>query len=189
MAEGLSEDGEHAHKQPGHKTMPARVHHDGEWNEGMINMEMSGHDFKWDPSMGVKPPKKKRASKKEKGEKPEKAPSGKKRGRKPKTDKLGSAGRLADTGGSRMPSLEWTGFSRPNAIEVGANQVSAIVEGTSSHARAALSKSPRERGANPAFPTYDEVIFFFATTGIKIVHCLLSCLFVSLIAQKGLSWI
>lgn len=161
MAEGLPEDGEHAHKQLGHIKMPAQVHCDGEWNEGMINMDTAGHDFRWDPSMGVKP-KKKRASKKEKGEKPEKVPSGKKRGRKPKTDKLGSAGRLADTGGAGVLSdgaaLEWSGFARPSTIEVGANQVSVVEEGTASHARASLSKSPRETAANPAFPAFaDEV--------------------------------
>ncbi|KAJ7356042.1 hypothetical protein OS493_027439 [Desmophyllum pertusum] len=64
MAEGLPEDGGLAHKEPGHRKMPARVH-DGEWNEAMTNMEAPGHhDFKLDPSMGVKPPKKKRVSKK-----------------------------------------------------------------------------------------------------------------------------
>ena len=161
MAEGLPDDIEHAHKEPGHIKVPVQICHDGEWNEGMINMERAGHDFRWDPSMGVKP-KKKRASKKEKGEKPEKVPSGKRRGRKPKTDKLGSAGRLADTGGAGVlpdgAALEWTGFARPNTIEVGANQVSVVEEGTASHARASLSKSPRETPANPVFPAFaDEV--------------------------------
>lgn len=142
--------------------MTSGVHHDGEWNEGMVNVEMTGHDFRWDPSMGVKPPKKKRASKKEKGEKPEKVPTGKKRGRKPKTDKLGSAGRLADTGGAGVltdgAALEWAGFARPNIVEVGANQVPVTEEGTATHTRPAISKSPREGGANTAFPPYaDEV--------------------------------
>lgn len=140
--------------------MPARV--DGEWNEAMMNMEAPGHDFRWDPAMGIKPPRKKRASKKEKGEKPEKPPSGKKRGRKPKTDKLGSAGRLADTGGAVVPpdgaALEWTGFSLPNRMEGGVNQVPVIEEVPAGHARAALSKSPHESGTNPAFPAFaDEV--------------------------------
>lgn len=157
MAEGLTEDGERAHNEPGRTNMPSRVHLDGEWNEGMINMETSGHDFRWDPSIGVKPPKKKRTSKKEKGDKPEKAPSGKKRGRKPKTDKLGSAGRLADTGGSRVLSgggaLEWTGFAHPSTGEVRAKQ-----ESTAGHMRASLSKSPNGSGVNAAFPAFaDEV--------------------------------
>ncbi|KAL9976050.1 hypothetical protein ACROYT_G013284 [Oculina patagonica] len=156
MAEGLSEDGGPVHKEPGHRKMPARV--DGEWNEAMMNMEAPGHDFRWDPSMDVKPPKKKRASKKEKGEKPEKPPSGKKRGRKPKTDKLGSAGRLADTGGAAVPpdgaALDWTGFSLPNTVEGGMNQVSVIEEVNAGHTRAPLSKSPHESGTKPAFPAF-----------------------------------
>lgn len=140
--------------------MPARV--DGEWNEAMMNMDAPGHDFRWDPSMGVKPPKKKRASKKEKGEKPEKPPSGKKRGKKPKTDKLGSAGRLADTGGAVVPpdgaALDWTGFSLPNTMEGGMNQVSVIEQVNAGHPRAPLSKSPHESGTNPALPAFaDEV--------------------------------
>ena len=149
--------------------MPARV--DREWNEAMMNMEAPGHDFRWDPSMGVKPPKKKRASKKEKGEKPEKPPSGKKRGRKPKTDKLGSAGRLADTGGTVVPregaALEWTGFSLTNRIEAGMNQVSVIEEANAGHTRGVPSKSPRESGTNSAFPPFVEevclaIIYFCA---------------------------
>lgn len=142
--------------------MPARVH-DGEWNEAMTNMEAPGHhDFKLDPSMGVKPPKKKRVSKKEKGEKPEKQPSVKKRGRKPKPDKLGSAGRLADTGGAVAPpdgaALEWTGFSLSNRMEGSANQVSVIEEATAGHARAAFPKSPHDSGTNPAFPAFAEEV-------------------------------
>ena len=126
-------------------------------------METAGPDFRWDPSMGVKPPKKKRASKKEKGEKPEKVPSGKKRGRKPKTDKLGSAGRLADTGGVGVLSdgaaaLEWTGFAHPKRVEGKANQVPVTEEGTTGHLRAALLKSPHESGANPAFPAFAEEV-------------------------------
>lgn len=128
----------------------------------MMNMEAAGHEFRWDPSMGAKPPKKKRASKKEKGEKPEKLPSGKKRGRKPKTDKLGSAGRLADTGGAVVPpdgaALEWTGFSLPSRMEGGVNQVSVIEEVNAGHRRTSVSKSPHNSGTNPAFPAFaDEV--------------------------------
>ena len=136
--------------------------HDGEWNEGVSNMEAQGHDFRWDAQMGVKPPRKKRASKKEKGEKPEKPPSGKKRGRKPKTDKLGSAGRLADTGGAVVPpegaALEWTGFSLPNRMEGGMNQVSVIEETNAGHVRAGLSKSPHESGTKTAFPAFAEEV-------------------------------
>lgn len=140
--------------------MLARV--DGEWNEAMMNMEVPGHDFRWDPAMGMKPARKKRVSKKEKGEKPEKPPSGKKRGRKPKTDKLGSAGRLADTGGAVVPSdgaaLEWTGFSLPNRMEGGVNQVPVIEEVSAGHARAVLAKSPHESGTNPAFPAFSDEV-------------------------------
>ena len=143
--------------------MPARV--DGEWNEAMMNMEAPGHDFRWDPAMDIKPPRKKRVSKKEKGEKPEKPekpPSGKKRGRKPKTDKLGSAGRLADTGGAMGPpdgaALEWTGFSLQNRMEGGVNQVPVIEEVSTGHARAALAKSPHESGTKPAFPAFSDEV-------------------------------
>lgn len=153
LAEGLLDEGELAPKDPGHGKMSARVPHDGEWSEGMIAMETLGHNFRWDPSLGVKPPKKKRASKKEKGEKPEKVPTGKKRGRKPKTDKLGSAGRLSDTGGAA--ALEWTGFPHPNTIQVGANP--AVGEESSvSQARAGLSKSPHESGTNASFPAFSD---------------------------------
>lgn len=143
--------------------MPAQVH-DGEWNEGMMNLEAQGHDFRWDAApIGVKPPRKKRASKKEKGEKPEKPP-GKKRGRKPKTDKLGSAGRLADTGGVAIPSegaaLEWTGFSLSGRVEGDINRVSVIEETNAGHGRTALSKSPHESGAKPAFSTFAEEVCF-----------------------------
>lgn len=144
----------------GEHTMPARV--DGEWNESMMNMEAPGHDFRMDPAIGIKPPRKKRVSKKEKGEKPEKPPTGKKRGRKPKTDKLGSAGRLADTGGAGVTpdgaALEWTGFSLPNRMEGGVKQVPVIEEVPAGHARAVLSKSPRETGTNPAFPAFSDEV-------------------------------
>lgn len=144
----------------GHRKMPARV--DGEWNEAMMNIEAPGHDFRWDPAMGLKPPRKKRVSKKEKGEKPEKPPSGKKRGRKPKTDKLGSAGRLADTGGAVVPpdgaALEWTGFSLSNRMEGGVNQVPVIEEVPAGHVRAALAKSPHESAKNPAFPAFSDEV-------------------------------
>lgn len=140
--------------------MPARV--DGEWNEAMMNMEAPGPDFRWDPALDIKPPRKKRVSKKDKGEKPEKPPSGKKRGRKPKTDKLGSAGRLADTGGVVGPpdgaALEWTGFSLPNRLEEGGNQVPVIEEVSVGRARAALAKSPHESGTKPAFPAFSDEV-------------------------------
>ena len=139
----------------GHGKLPAHIHHDGEWKEGLINMKATGHEFRWDPSTAIKPPKKKRVSKKEKGEKAEKVPSGKKRGRKPKTDKLGSADRLADTGGAGVApdgaSLEWTGFTHPNRVDGGAKQVSAIEEGNSGLSRASSSKSPHETTPLPAF--------------------------------------
>ena len=146
----------------GHGKLPAHFHHDGEWKEGLINMEATGHEFRWDPSTAIKPPKKKRASKKEKGEKPEKVPSGKKRGRKPKTDKLGSAGRLADTGGAGMvpegASLEWTGFTHPNRVDGGVKQVSVVEEGNSGLTRASSSKSPHETGVNTALPAFGEEV-------------------------------
>ena len=146
----------------GHGKLPAHFHHDGEWKEGLINMEATGHEFRWDASTAIKPPKKKRASKKEKGEKPEKVPSGKKRGRKPKTDKLGSAGRLADTGGAGMvpdgASLEWTGFTHPNSVDGGVKQVSAVEEGNSGLTRASSSKSPHETGVNTALPAFGEEV-------------------------------
>ena len=145
----------------GHGKLPAHFHHDGEWKEGLINMEATGHEFRWDPSTAIKPPKKKRASKKDKGEKPEKVPSGKKRGRKPKTDKLGSAGRLADTGGAGMvpdgASLEWTGFTHPNRVDGGVKQVSVVEEGNSGLTRAS-SKSPHETGVNTALPAFGEEV-------------------------------
>ena len=146
----------------GHGKLPAHFHHDGEWKEGLINMEATGHEFRWDASTAIKPPKKKRASKKEKGEKPEKVPSGKKRGRKPKTDKLGSAGRLADTGGAGMvpdgASLEWTGFTHPNRVDGGVKQVSVVEEGNSGLTRASSSKSPHETGVNTALPAFGEEV-------------------------------
>ena len=146
----------------GHGKLPAHFHHDGEWKEGLINMEATGQEFRWDPSTAIKPPKKKRASKKEKGEKPEKVPSGKKRGRKPKTDKLGSAGRLADTGGAGMvpegASLEWTGFTHPNRVDGGVKQVSVVEEGNSGLTRASSSKSPHETGVNTALPAFGEEV-------------------------------
>ena len=146
----------------GHGKLPAHFHHDGEWKEGLINMEATGHEFRWDPSTAIKPPKKKRASKKEKGEKPEKVPSGKKRGRKPKTDKLGSAGRLADTGGAGMvpegASLEWSGFTHPNRVDGGVKQVSVVEEGNSGLTRASSSKSPHETGVNTALPAFGEEV-------------------------------
>ena len=146
----------------GHGKLPAHFHHDGEWKEGLINMEATGHEFRWDPSTAIKPPKKKRASKKEKGEKPEKVPSGKKRGRKPKTDKLGSAGRLADTGGAQVvpdgASLEWTGFTHPNRVDGGVKQVSVVEEGNSGLTRASSSKSPHETGVNTALPAFGEEV-------------------------------
>lgn len=159
MSEGLGEDGGPGLPEPGYRKMPAQVH-DGEWNEGMMNLEAQGHDFRWDAApIGVKPPRKKRASKKEKGEKPEKPP-GKKRGRKPKTDKLGSAGRLADTGGVAIPpegaALEWTGFSLSGRVEGDINRVSVIEETNAGHGRTTLPKSPHESGPKPAFSTFAE---------------------------------
>lgn len=146
----------------GHGKLPAHFHHDGEWKEGLINMEATGHEFRWDASTAIKPPKKKRASKKEKGEKPEKVPSGKKRGRKPKTDKLGSAGRLADTGGAKMvpdgASLEWTGFTHPKRVDGGVKKVSVIEEGNSGLTRGSSSKSPHETGVNTALPAFGEEV-------------------------------
>lgn len=159
MNEGLGDDGGLGLPEPGHRKMSAQIH-DGEWNEGMMNMEAKGHDLRWDAApIGAKPPRKKRASKKEKGEKPEKPP-GKKRGRKPKTDKLGSAGRLADTGGVAISpegaALEWTGFSLSGRVEGGINQVSVIEETNTGHGRTALPKSPHESGAKPTFSTFAE---------------------------------
>lgn len=150
MGEGLVDEGEIVHKEPSLTNMPARAQYDGEWNEGVTTMEAAlGQGFRWDPSMAVKPPKKKRASRKEKGEKAEKAPTGKKRGRKPKTDKLGSAGRLADTGGA----VDWVGFPHPSTIQVGANP--ALVEEKSGRqGKADPAKSPPGSGANSGFPAF-----------------------------------
>lgn len=165
MGEGLVDEGEIVHKEPSLTNMPARVQHDGEWNEGLTTMEALGHGFRWDSSMGVKPPKKKRASRKEKGEKAEKAPTGKKRGRKPKTDKLGSAGRLADTGGT----VDWAGFPQPSTIQVGAKP--ALVEEKSGRqGKADPAKSPPESGTNSGFPAFADEVCVLLHSGLSCGH-------------------
>lgn len=65
-----------------------------------------------DPLHIEKAPKKRRRKKEDKGEKPDKPPTAKKRGRKPKTDKLGSAGSQVDSGGTNLGEYlgnDWPG--------------------------------------------------------------------------------
>ena len=131
------------------------VHHDGEWGDSLMNMEIPAHDSRWDPPLDVKPPKKKRASKKDKGEKADKAASVKKRGRKPKTDKLGSAGKLADTGGVPFEGaiLDWAGFTGPNSAEGGASE-----EANATRARVSVLQSVHEGGIKPSLTAFSDEV-------------------------------
>lgn len=91
------------------------------WSEHALSMDLSlphQQHHVGDIPIEEKTPKKRRRKKEDKGEKPEKSGTGKKRGRKPKSSKLGSAG-TQDPGGTPMGEYlghDWTGGGLSSSV-------------------------------------------------------------------------
>lgn len=91
------------------------------WSEHALSMDIALPHHQphiGDPSLGEKTPKKRRRKKEDKEDKPDKPSTGKKRGRKPKSSKLGSAG-SQDPGGT--PGGEYYGHDWTSPSSVMAN--------------------------------------------------------------------
>lgn len=98
------------------------------WSEHALSMDLphphQPHHM-GDISLDEKAPKKRRRKKEDKGDKPDKTGTGKKRGRKPKSGKLGSAG-TQDPGGTPMGDYlghDWSGGGLPSSVVPSAGSV------------------------------------------------------------------